>query len=82
MTAPVSPIFGKGHVLIDAGRCTDGDDASLVGKWVYVVALVDGDGSTLHNYIGPDRHAADTAAVGLARDFGIRIVDRSTEPAK
>ncbi|WP_152044879.1 hypothetical protein [Aureimonas psammosilenae] len=72
-----APSLEKGHVTIDAGRCTGGDDPSLVGRWVYAVALVDAEGGELHDYIGPDRHAADTAAVSLARDFGIRIIDRS-----
>ena len=75
----VLPFKQKSHVRIESGRCTGGDDPLLDGKWVYAVVLVDDEGLTFIDYVGPSRHDADTAAVALARDFGIRIVDNSTE---
>ena len=67
------------HVLIESGRCTGGDTPEHVGRWIFIVTFVDDDGCRLVDYTGPDRAAADEAAVGWARDASCRIVDRSTE---
>lgn len=67
------------HVLIESGRCTGGDTAADVGRWIFIVTFVDDDGGRLVDYTGPSRAAADEAAVAWARSASCRIVDRSTE---
>ena len=74
--------FNPAHVLISSGRCTGGDDAGLIGRWIHMVDIVDDEGGILHDYVGTDRGKADEAAVAWARDAGCRIVDRSEEEPK
>ena len=68
------------HVLIESGRCTGGDDKSLIGKWCFMVDFIDDDGGVVHDYFGTDRAEADRIAVGWARDAGCRIIDKARTP--
>ena len=76
-----SQFLTMNRVEIDTGIRSGGGTPSLVGRRIYLVNLVDRAGGTLTDYVGADRHAADCAAVGLARDFGVRIEDKTVGDA-
>ncbi|MCQ0986488.1 hypothetical protein [Jiella marina] len=71
--------FSPGCVRIDSGRCFGGDDPTMVGRWLFIVSVIDCDGGEITDYVGPDRDAADRAALSWARDLGVRLFDRSEE---
>lgn len=68
------------HIEIDAGVISGAEDPADIGQSLFMVLLIEANGSYAMLWGGRDRMDASRVAGEMASDFGVPVIDKTGRP--